>query len=77
MICPVCDGESGRGRDVRTCRDCLAESMLKRKRLTLETAQKFCECFRFGHDKEKLEKAQKKRLERVLGVGGYKDEKIS
>jgi len=59
LICNVCAGESGRGRDIRTCRDCVAENMWKGKRLTLETAQKFCECFKFGHDKEKMDKAHK------------------
>ena len=54
MICPVCVGESARGKDVRTCRDCLAESMFKRKMITKKTAQKFCECFKFDHDKTKL-----------------------
>ncbi len=59
MICPVCVGESARGKEVRTCRDCLAESMYKRKMMNLKTAHKFCECFKFDHDKRKLEKVHK------------------
>jgi len=67
VICNVCEGNSARGREIRTCRDCLAESMFKRKMITKKTAQKFCVCFKFGHDLEKLDKSKKKRLERVLG----------
>ena len=65
MICPVCDGESGRGKEIRTCRDCVAEGMFKRKQLTKKTAYKFCICFRYDHDKEKVEKFEKKRVESV------------
>ena len=54
MICPVCDGEAARGKDLRTCRDCLAEGMFKRKMITKKTAQKFCDCFKVNHDKTKL-----------------------
>ena len=67
VICPVCVGESARGNAVRTCRDCLAESMFKRGMILEKTAHKFCQCFKFGHDKEKLWGSEKKRVERVLG----------
>jgi len=65
VICNACAGYSGRGTEVRTCRDCLVESELKRKMIDLKTANKFCECFKFGHDKEKLDKSKKKRVESV------------
>ena len=54
-MCNVCEGNSMRGKTLRTCKDCLAESMFKRKELTEKTAKKFCECFKAGHDKTKLE----------------------
>jgi len=67
VICPTCVGESAVGNKVRTCRDCLAESMFKRGMMVEKTAFKFCRCFAFGHDKEKLNGFEKKRLERVSG----------
>jgi len=39
---------------VRTCRDCLAESMLKNGTISKKSALKFCNCFKTGHDKTKL-----------------------
>ena len=38
----------------------MAQTMLDKGMLTMKTARKFCDCFRFNHDKKKLEEYERK-----------------
>ena len=41
---------------LRTCKSCLAEVMYHNKTISLKSAKKLCECFKFNHDKTKIGK---------------------
>jgi len=73
VSCPVCVGESAKGNEVRTCRECLAESMFKREMIDLKTAHRFCECFKFNHNREKLDKAHRLVIKKSGEWSGKQD----
>jgi len=53
MICQVCAGESirleGDKEIIRTCRECLAESLFNRGFISDSSALKFCSCYAGDH----------------------------
>lgn len=61
LICRECDGSipqiknvNGTMKEVpRDCTQCQAEGMYKAGNLRLESAHKFCDCFKNGHETKK------------------------